>query len=144
MSVVDLGWIAAPIVVCETPWAGSSSRSAPAWRTLCSPLRAHIRGSPPASHARSAAQYALQLSLVQLVVVLLSAQLYSPSPHAEEGESPFGDAIMACPDATAAAVAQSLLRAGVEGRRLPILLRPWFPTDTQTALRAVLNAAGAS
>eukprot|EP00887_Chlorella_sp_A99_P007913 scaffold12.g7913.t1 len=86
------------------------------------------------------ARAALQLEAVQLLLVLCSSQLYSPSPRAQLGQHPFLEVLMQQRD-LANHVVEALLQLFVAGPAVPLSLKIYVPTDTRAVLRVVRSAA---
>jgi len=87
--------------------------------------------------------YLLHLETMNLLLVLLSTQLYSPSAGTEAGAHPFTEVLMERED-NAASLLRVLLRHYAERRSLPSQAPVYVPqaTERRGVLRIVRSAAG--
>ncbi len=89
--------------------------------------------------------YLLHLETMNLLLVLLSTQLYSPISGSEPGAHPFTEVLMDSQN-SAAGLLRVLLRHYAERRSLPPQAPVYVPqaTERRGVLRMVRSAAGAS
>ncbi|KAL6784776.1 hypothetical protein ACKKBF_B03165 [Auxenochlorella protothecoides x Auxenochlorella symbiontica] len=101
-------------------------------------LRALVARNDPAA---SAGEYLTQLHLLQLLLVMLSTQLYCQDLDEQGLELPLLAAVLEQSEVDPVSVVETLLRLVIVGPQAPLGLRLFLPTDTRAVLRAVRAAA---